>query len=81
MGEFYDELETRSEDAREAAIAAALPGLIANAMKASGIAAHLDGVEAAQITDRAALAKFPVLRKSDLGVAQKSAPPFGGLKT
>ena len=81
MGEFYDDLETRSEDMREAAIASALPGLIVNAMKAPGIATHLDGVEAAQITDRTALAKLPVLRKSDLGIAQKSAPPFGGLTT
>jgi phenylacetate-CoA ligase len=45
---------------------------------APGWAAQLDGVDAHSVTDRAALAKLPVLRKSDMLEKQKSAPPFGG---
>ncbi|KFE34846.1 phenylacetate--CoA ligase family protein [Thioclava atlantica] len=81
MGEHFDDLETRSADAREAALAEALPGVIAKAMEAPGIASHLEGVDPARITSREALASLPVLRKSDLGAAQKGAPPFGGLTT
>ncbi|PFG61723.1 phenylacetate-CoA ligase [Thioclava sp. ES.031] len=81
MGEHFDELETRSADAREASLAECLPALIGAAMKAPGIAAHLHGVDPSAITSREALAKLPVLRKSDLGAAQKGAPPFGGLVT
>ncbi|WP_295534128.1 phenylacetate--CoA ligase family protein [uncultured Thioclava sp.] len=81
MGKHFDELETRSADAREAALAAALPGVIAKALQAPGMAAHLAGVDASQVTSRAALACLPVLRKSDLGAAQKGAPPLGGLIT
>ena len=75
----YDALETRSEDEREAALARDLPQAIAQALRAPGLAAHLGGVEAAAVTGRAALARLPVLRKSDLGAAQKRAAPFGGL--
>ncbi|KEO54125.1 phenylacetate--CoA ligase family protein [Thioclava pacifica] len=81
MAEYFDDLETRSADAREASLAECLPALIAAAMKAPGIAAHLEGVDPAQVISRADLAKLPVLRKSDLGAAQKGAPPFGGLTT
>uniref|UniRef100_UPI0018DF58AE phenylacetate--CoA ligase family protein n=1 Tax=Roseomonas rosulenta TaxID=2748667 RepID=UPI0018DF58AE len=49
------------------------------AMRAPALAARLAGVEAAAVTDRAALARLPVLRKADLPAAQKAAPPFGGL--
>ena len=48
-------------------------------MSAPGLAAHLGAVDPATITTRAALARLPVLRKSDLGAAQKRAAPFGGL--
>lgn len=81
MGEHFDELETRSADARDASLAECLPALIGAAMQAPGIAAHLNGVDPASVTSRADLAKLPVLRKSDLGAAQKGAPPFGGLTT
>ncbi|AQS46419.1 AMP-dependent synthetase [Thioclava nitratireducens] len=79
MREHFDELETRSADAREASLAECLPALIGAAMTAPGIAAHLQGVDPRAVTSREALAKLPVLRKSDLGSAQKGAPPFGGL--
>ncbi|MEM8753919.1 MAG: AMP-binding protein [Pseudomonadota bacterium] len=79
MTRFYDDLETRSADQREADLAAALPVFIAAAMeRAPALAKHLDGVDPKSVTGRAALAKLPVLRKSSLSDAQKAAPPFGG---
>ncbi|MEO1796443.1 MAG: phenylacetate--CoA ligase family protein [Pseudomonadota bacterium] len=74
---YFDELETRSADARAAGIAECLPALIAGAQALPGYTA-LSGVEATGVTDMAALSKLPVLRKADLGAAQKAAPPFGG---
>ena len=56
-----------------------LPGLVANALKAPGWRRHLGELDAAEITTRAALARLPVLRKSELPALQKSMPPFGGL--
>jgi len=76
----YDKLETRSPKARERALMAALPRLIAHAQKnAPGFAAILKGVRPSQIKSREALASLPVTRKSDLGALQKQAPPLGGL--
>ena len=40
---------------------------------------YLRGVDPQAVTDRAALAKLPVLRKSDLPATQRGKPPFGGL--
>lgn len=78
--EHFDDLETRSAEAREAALMAALPGVVARAQeKTSGFGEILAGVDAAEITDRAALAALPVTRKADLIERQKAAPPFGGL--
>ncbi|MEI4485547.1 phenylacetate--CoA ligase family protein [Frigidibacter sp. MR17.14] len=74
----YDALERRSVDERAAALARDLPAALARAMTAPGLAAHLAGLDPAAVTDRAALARLPVLRKSELGAAQKAAPPFGG---
>ena len=81
MSQYFDDLETRSQDARDAALAQDLPRILARALQAPGLAAHLGAVDPAAVTDRAALARLPVLRKSDLGHAQKSAAPFGGLTT
>jgi len=77
---FYDELETRAPEAREQAQFAALRDLIANAKaKAPGWQRILAEVDAAAVTDRAALAKLPLTRKSELTELQRAAPPFGGL--
>lgn len=78
MPDFYDDLETRDPGARERAQMGALPGTVARALKAPGWARHLAGVDASAVTSRAALAKLPVLRKSDLAALQKEMPPFGG---
>ncbi len=74
-----DALETRGAAARAAAIAATLPRVVSAAMRAPAQAARLSGVDPATVTDRAALARLPVLRKADLPAAQKADPPFGGL--
>jgi phenylacetate-CoA ligase len=79
MAEFYDALETRDPAVREKELFAQLPKTIARAMIAPGWAAHLKGVDPQAVTSRAALAKLPVLRKSDLPAMQKAMPPFGGL--
>ena len=79
-GEFYDRQEVRDPEQRLAQMFTALPGLIRHAIdNAPGIAVHLDGVDAAAVSSTETLATLPVLRKSELGHRQASAPPFGGL--
>ncbi len=78
MPDYYDSLETRDPAQREREESAALPGLIARAMGAPGWAKHLEGIDAKSVTSRAALAKLPVLHKSDIASLQKENPPFGG---
>ncbi|MFC6689058.1 phenylacetate--CoA ligase family protein [Jhaorihella thermophila] len=78
MSQYYDALETRSADERAAAIAEALPRQIRLAQAAPGYAGSLDDVDADQIATVEALARLPVLRKSELSRAQKANPPFGG---
>jgi phenylacetate-CoA ligase len=74
MAEYFDELETRSPAAREAALMAALPAQIAHAQKTTAAFAEiLKGVDASQITSRAALAKLPVTRKTELHDRQKAS--------
>ena len=78
--EHFDRLETRSPEAREAALMAALPGHLAHAKRrAPGFARILKDVDAAKINSRKALAAVPVTRKSDLASLQKGLPPLGGL--
>ncbi len=82
MTEHYDALEGRDPAERERALLAALPGQIAHAQAAAPAFAHiLDGVAAAEVTTRAALARLPVTRKSELLAlqqARRAADPFGG---
>ena len=79
MSAFYDNLETRSAEARAADLARDLPAQIARAQALSGHAGRLKSVAASEVTDMSALARLPVLRKSDLGAAQKASAPLGGL--
>jgi phenylacetate-CoA ligase len=79
MSTYFDALETREPAARERDQAARLSQAIANAMLAPGWAKHLAGIDPQAVTSRAALAKLPILRKSDLPALQKDSPPFGGL--
>src|SRR5512140_3859662 len=80
MSEHYDALETRDRAERERALLAALPGQLAHAQKnAPGFARILAGVDPQTVNSRAALARLPVTRKSELGELQKQQPPLGGL--
>ncbi len=78
MTNFYDQLETRDPQARAREQFIALAQTIARALAAPGWAKQLAGVDAKSVTSRAALAKLPLLRKSDLVALQKERPPFGG---
>ncbi|PSC07088.1 AMP-dependent synthetase [Alsobacter soli] len=78
MSDHYDALETRSPAEREADQFARLPHVIANALSGPGWAAHLGAVDPVSVTSREALAKLPVLRKSELPGRQKADPPFAG---
>jgi phenylacetate-CoA ligase len=79
MLEYYDALETRDPTEREHDQLARLSEIIVRATTAPGWAKHLSGIQAKSVTSRAALAKLPVLRKSDISALQKEQPPFGGL--
>ena len=74
---FYDDLETRSADARAASLAECLPALLMHALTLPGNATLTD-FDLTNITSAESLARLPVLRKSELGAAQKLRPPFGG---
>src|ERR1700761_3801550 len=76
--EHYDTLETRPHASRETELFSRLPDVLRRAMQAPGYAERLSGIDPTQITSRAALARLPVLRKSDLPALHKAAPPFGG---
>ncbi|CAH0225570.1 phenylacetate--CoA ligase family protein [Roseomonas sp. CECT 9278] len=78
MADHMDALETRDAGTRAQALAAVLPRVVEAAMRAPAQAARLAGIDPAAVTDRAALARLPVLRKADLPAAQKADPPFGG---
>ena len=82
MSEFFDALETRDPAQREQALLRALPRQVAHAKQASAaLAAILEGVDAAAVTSRKALARLPVTRKHELLERQRNhvgRDPFGG---
>src|SRR5690242_15202330 len=78
MNTFYDSLETRDPAEREADLFLRLPSVLRAAIAAPAYAERLRGIGPAAITDRAALAQLPILRKSDLPALHKAKPPFGG---
>jgi len=85
MNEFFDALETRKPEQREAEQMAALAAHVAHAQSRSAAFAEiLRGVDASSITSRAALARLPVTRKSELlerQKAQRASDPFGGFSS
>ena len=81
MPDHCDELESLDPAERERRHFLELPKQIARAVKAPGWAAHLKGTDPGAVTSRDALAKLPVMRKSDIADLQKKNPPFGGLAT
>src|SRR5450631_503388 len=79
MPDHCDELESLDPAERERRHFLELPKQIARATKAPGWAAHLKDIDPRSVTSREALAKLPVIRKSDIADLQKQNPPFGGL--
>ncbi|QFT91419.1 Phenylacetate-coenzyme A ligase [Roseovarius sp. THAF9] len=79
MSQYFDDLEARKSEDRASAIARALGEQIGRAQGLGGYGDTLAGVAPGDIKSVADLARLPVLRKADLGQAQKAAPPFGGL--
>ncbi|MCC7047666.1 MAG: AMP-binding protein [Alphaproteobacteria bacterium] len=78
---FYDGLETRSLDQREAEQFKALPAQLRRARSAPGFARILKDIDPDRVADRAALARLPVTRKSSLIALQKELLPFAGLNS
>ncbi len=87
MTDFFDALETRAPVEREAALLAALPMQVAYAKLASpAFAEILKDVNPAEVTNRGALAKLPVIRKHELlewqlSTRSKGGSVFGGFST
>ncbi|WP_299735462.1 phenylacetate--CoA ligase family protein [uncultured Roseobacter sp.] len=75
MSTYFDDLETRSADAREAA---QLTALKANIERVAA-AAEACRIAAGSVQSLSDLQKLPVLRKSDLAQWQSESPPFGGI--
>ncbi|MGH1370122.1 MAG: phenylacetate--CoA ligase family protein [Maritimibacter sp.] len=73
----FDDLETRSADARASDLAKALPPQILRAKGLAGYGASLANIDPDEISSVEALAALPVLRKSDLGAAQAANAPLG----
>lgn len=82
MTDFYDALEQRDPAQREAALLQALPLQIAHAQnKAPAWRQILQGVDAASVNNRKALAQLPVTRKYELLARQqeqRAKDVFGG---
>ena len=79
MTDYYDSLETRSFDERESALFGLLPTQVAFAKSSSTAFAELLGnIDPAAVRDRAALARLPVTRKTDLQQRQKTQRATGG---
>ncbi|PSL18340.1 phenylacetate--CoA ligase family protein [Shimia abyssi] len=78
MSQYFDTLETRSEDQRAEDLALALPAQFARAKMLPGYARTLSNVDPELVTSVEALAPLPVLRKSELSKAQSLAGLMGG---
>ena len=72
---FFDDLETRSTDQREAEQLVALNAQLARIVGHEGSCLPDTG----KLLDLSGLATLPVLRKSDLAKWQSEKPPFGGM--
>jgi phenylacetate-CoA ligase len=79
---FYDPLETRDPDEREADLMDKLARQVAHAKETTHYYFQsLAGISPFECTTREALAKLPLTRKRDLIDLQKKTPPFGGLNS
>ncbi len=78
MSDYFDDLETRSIEAREQDLFSRLPDYLQTAKTSvPGWAGRLAEIDCSKITTRDALATIPVLRKDELTAAQMASPPFG----
>lgn len=77
---YYDRQEVRPPAERERSLFHALPGLLRHALdNAPFYRRHLGEIDPESVVSREALARLPVLRKSELIALQEADPPFGGL--
>ncbi len=77
---YYDRQEVRPPAERERSLFHALPGLLRHALDNAPVyRRHLGDIDPESVTSREALARLPVLRKSELIGLQAGDPPFGGL--
>jgi len=80
--EVDDPRERRSPEERERALMKALPAVVTHAFERAPIYRRRDpSVVPEEVTDRAALARLRLVRKSELPEIQRGDPPFGGLST
>jgi len=80
VSDFLDALETRDPEVRERDLLARLPEQVAHARaNAPGFARILRDVDPGAVSSRAALARLPVTRKSELKALQAGSRPLGGL--
>jgi phenylacetate-CoA ligase len=77
--EHFDARETQDPQARLAQLEARLPGLLESALRAPGWRRQLGIAEPGSINSLRALARLPLLRKSNLIALQRETPPFAGL--
>lgn len=80
MREYFDDLETRSEDERANSVAESLPKMVAKAKRSPFYFERFSEVIPESIQTVEDLTKLPILRKSEISKVQKDNPPFGGLE-
>jgi phenylacetate-CoA ligase len=77
---FYDALDARAREEREADLMRRLPGQVAHAKENTPFYRELlAGIDPRSVDSRAALAALPLTRKSELVERQRAQRPFGGL--
>ena len=79
MTDHYDAAETRDPRDRETSLFFRLPRILEGALAAPGWRDRFSAIEPRTVTDRPALARLPILRKSDLPAMQRASLPFAGL--
>lgn len=80
MSDFYDRLDNRAPQSRELILFRDLRHiLLVTKSRVPAIRAQLRGIDINSLTNRAELARIPILRGRDLATLQAETPPFGGL--
>lgn len=78
MTNHFDGMETRTPEARAAALGVQLPATILRAQRAPAYHDLLHDIDARGVVDREVLSHLPVTRKSQLIALQAAVPPLGG---